>query len=127
MSTGLTQSDINALQGYLDNGDRYGYWNYLASRGDQYAQLALHVVTNEHFSGYLANEYAKAYGEENYGITLSSSEWWEFGVELAQADLTGRINLLNDGEITAEQALHLSSTVYGFKLIEEYHQDLGTT
>ena len=47
MSTGLTQNDIKALQGYLDNGDRYGYWNYLTRRGDQYAQLALYFVSSQ--------------------------------------------------------------------------------
>ena len=42
---------IEKLKYYSDRGDRSGYYTYLGSLGDRYAQLALGVVLNSTFAG----------------------------------------------------------------------------
>ncbi|HCA27156.1 MAG TPA: hypothetical protein DEP05_05875 [Betaproteobacteria bacterium] len=55
MANTLTQQDMAQLQQYATAGDRYGYWNDLASKGNAYARLALGVVNGDTADGFAAN------------------------------------------------------------------------
>lgn len=74
----LTASDRQNLQSFVNNHDRYGYWNHLSQKGDPYAKLALGVVTNETYGGYVANHYAAGRAAV-LGKTLTDQQWWDIG------------------------------------------------
>ena len=57
MSRPLTQADLDQLKAFADAKDRVGYYEYLASTGDKYAELALGVVREDTLSGRMANAF----------------------------------------------------------------------
>jgi hypothetical protein len=95
--SGLTEQDIAQLQQYVDAGDRYSYWKYLEEKGDTYAKLALGVVTNETKEGYIANEFLKDRGDD-VGVVIDDQKNWDIGVDLMEADIIARKQLIDDGK-----------------------------
>ena len=74
MATGtLRAADLAKLTQYADNNDSYDYWNLLASLGDDYAKLALQVVTGDSLFGYIANHYAASFAQ---GSAADSGRVW---------------------------------------------------
>ena|ERR1039458_6536954 len=61
MAKTLNAQDFKALQQFVTEGDRYGYWNYLKEEGDPYAKMALGVVTGDTRDGFMANNYAASF------------------------------------------------------------------
>jgi hypothetical protein len=80
---------LQVLSQYADQGNREGYWNYLAAQGVPYAQLALGVVRNDSLNGYVANTYAATRAEE-LGVKLSERDWNDLGVDLMRRDFAYR-------------------------------------
>ncbi|HEX7635487.1 MAG TPA: calcium-binding protein, partial [Noviherbaspirillum sp.] len=116
MANTLTAQDFAILQQFVNNQDRYGYWNYLAARGDAYAALALGVVTGANSEGFVANAYAATYapkGSDLANANIVTKAWWGIGVGLMTADLQARQKLENPGD---------SSLDLSFKTILEYHK-----
>jgi hypothetical protein len=85
----LQSTDYVALNAFANNGDRVGYWSYLASKGDAYSNLALGVATNETVAGYIANNFflSQARGA---GLNLTETQIYKIGVDLMKADLAVR-------------------------------------
>jgi Ca2+-binding RTX toxin-like protein len=109
----LTPANLAKLTQYANSDDRYDYWSFLANLGDNYAKLALQVVTGESLFGYIANSYAASFATP--GSALSDPDdtqaWWGVGVDLMKADLDARTQAANP--------LSLS-----FKTIETYHENV---
>lgn len=98
----LTQTDINVLQSYSQNGQRERYWGYLAALGDKYAVRALEVVQNTSVFGQLANNHAAAFVPDALKATFTESTWNDFGKELMRADFAAREILFNRNRIQGQ-------------------------
>src|SRR5690242_10854529 len=111
----LTAAALSQLQTYAANNDRYDYWSLLSNLGDQYAKLALQVVTGNTLDGFIANNYAASFAPTGsaLGDAGNTQAWWPIGVQLMQADLQARLNAISNNT----DPLRLS-----FQTIQAYHQ-----
>lgn len=117
MPAELTNQDLNTLQNLADSGNREGYWTYLKNKGDNYANLALGVVTNETLFGYIANEhFTKAFKDTHAGRTPTTQELWNVGLGIMRADLQARRNANTD------PAYYGSSSNLNVQAIRDYHE-----
>src|SRR6266498_208931 len=82
--------------------------------GDSYATMALGVVTDETQAGYIANQFLQG-AAADLGRTVSSSENWQIGVDLMNADLNARTAAFNNGASDGGLTLDVT-TIY------RYHQ-----
>ena len=124
--TELTQQNIDDLTQILanatnSNDGRIRYWEYLQDLGDPYALQALRVVTNDYYTGIVANEHLKAFALNEFGRTFTDQELWDFGIRIAERDLQARVDLFKKD--FKSDALNLSGSVEGFKAINDYHQE----
>lgn len=119
MAGALGEHDLSTLQDYASSGDRYGYWSYLADRGDRYAVLDLGVVTGETIAGFVADNFAASYAPSGSSLAKawSMQAWWPVGVALMQADLQPRRDAIAGTGNTLDAGLDLS-----FQTIQTYHE-----
>lgn len=118
MTAELTNQDLNTLKNLADSGNREGYWTYLKDKGDNYANLALGVVTNETLFGYIANEhFTKAFIKEN-GRNPTTQELWNVGLGIMRADLQARRNAYDK----IDSAYYGSSSNLNVQAIRDYHE-----
>lgn len=92
----LQSTDYVALRALSDQGNRVGYWSYLADKGDPYANLALGVATNETVAGYIANNFFLSQAR-SAGLSLTETQLYQVGVDLMRADLAARELRFNQG------------------------------
>ncbi|ATN37739.1 hypothetical protein ACO34A_28665 (plasmid) [Rhizobium sp. ACO-34A] len=86
----LTQNNIAILRTFVQAGDRIGYYTQLAAWGDQYAALALGVVTNETQAGATANIYFMQENLED-GVSIDWNQLTSLSIDLMVADLDARV------------------------------------
>ena len=94
----LTATQLATLNNFIVANDRFNYWSTLATYGDPYAKLALGVVTNETYSGQIANNHLMTTARES-GVDLNANKLREIGTRLMQADFGLRKELVGK-EIT---------------------------
>jgi uncharacterized Zn-binding protein involved in type VI secretion len=107
---------LSVLRAYSNQGNREGYWNYLAFLGVEYAQLALGVVRNDSMNGYIANGFAQWRASEMRAI-FDERRWNDLGVHLMQEDYQYRKRHA-DRDVVLDAVLELP-----VKDIAQYHAD----
>jgi len=113
----LTSGQLIAAQSYLHtsyaDSDVAGYYNYLASLGFDYGDLAKGVVQNNTAEGKIANAYAASVALP-LGVDLSvgSDAWKQVVFTLATEDLTARQNS-SGAELTFQQYDAIHTTAFG--------------
>jgi len=100
-SFSLNVSEILELKQYLNNGDAAGYYNYLASKGSQYAEIAYGAVTDAGFAGIVANNYLESEALER-GIILTQELKSSIMQTIMQEDYELRKNPVKNGILTVE-------------------------
>ncbi|HEY9105960.1 MAG TPA: cadherin-like domain-containing protein, partial [Roseateles sp.] len=97
----ISAKDIEILKQYASDGNRLGYWNYLAniSGADGYGRLALSVVRNDNLAGSTANHFAQDYADAK-GVAFDARKWEAFGQDLLKEDFARRLQYFNEGNLT---------------------------
>lgn len=94
----LTQTDINNLSAFSQNGSFGDYYGLLANKGYTYAELALDVVNSQGGAGGVARAFAENIGNITGGNgNISATEWANISLELMQADFVARDSIFNSG------------------------------
>lgn len=90
MPQALTSARISILRDHVNAGDRIAYYEQLAEWGYRYGALAVGVVTQETFSGKVANIFNEAVANRS-GVLLMPNDFGRLGIDLMIRDFNARI------------------------------------
>ena len=91
MSQPLTQTDVDVLQDFVNDGDASGYWNYLEGLGYEYAAFAGGVVYRDTLSGVTSVAYTSAFAND-LGIDLDANDWRDITKGVMAEDFSDRLD-----------------------------------
>jgi hypothetical protein len=115
----LSSSDITYLRDRANSGTIQGivdYYQRLSDRGYAYGDLAIGVVLDNTASGSVARDYAENIGRlTGTNPDITSAEWEQISIALAEADFVAREIRFNNGDTTPEL------TVDDY---QRYHEDV---
>lgn len=84
----LTNAEINEAERILNEQGTSAMYEYLANKGDTYAELANGVTENNNWQGRLANEYLEeAAKNNNVDMSYGSENWNKLNQDLAQSHI----------------------------------------
>lgn len=112
MPLALTSSRIAILRDHVTAGDRIAYYEQLGEWGFRYGALAVGVVTQETFSGEVANIFNEAVANRS-GILLFPNDFAQIGIDLMIRDFNAR---------TAAGSPALRGEELSVNTIENYHE-----